>query len=438
MNSLYDQKPRITDIFSRLLWLILPLVLVACSEGNDEADLRLDSQSYAYNNEGAYASVLKDCVLTGTVSDSCTLETLPFIGQEGSSDISAIMDRVLVTHSWMGLRFEEMLHQLPDDLLPLFGSTTAIFIGSYLRPSYYSTLNGAIHIDPNFLWLTRQEKATISQQRDPRQDFGAELQFDAFRRFVRDQNNAWESYSLSDSSEREHQDILLSLARVLYHELSHANDFMPHSELSGLDSSLRVIDAIDSVRENWVYRTLVANQPLNSDFLKSLARVRYRNNPPSEEEKSAEAEYVGALMQNDGANYFYGYYTDREDLAGLFEAVMMKLNFDVDMDFAFVTNPGGASPRCSEYVVGWGVRGRLGDPLVASRARLVVNRILSDTQRVESMLNEQALMTQQYMRPGDDWCSNLILDDVSVGASQKAHEKTSDTMILRESNGLLD
>lgn len=410
-----------------LLCLTL-VVMAACSEsGEEELDLREDAQSYAYNRAGVYSDVLKDCVLVGTVAASCTLETLPVLGQLGTPEPAAIMDRVLVTHDWMGERFEEMLGELPADLLPLFGSTTAIFIGSYVRPSYYSTLNGAIHLDPNFLWLTRAEKATISRSQDPRQEYGAELQFDAFRRFVRDQNYAWRTYSLADQSERDLSDIKLGLARVLYHELAHANDFLPYTEIGALDSKLKVIEAVDSVRESWVSNALTSEQPLNASVLKSLALARYRNDPPSTEEKTIDAAFAGSLMQNDGANYFYGYYTIREDLAGLFEAVMMKVNFDIDMDFAFVSNPDNTDVQCSDYIVGWGVRGRLGNPTVASRAAYVANRILQDPAPVESMLNEQS-MIEQYMRPGDDWCENLILDDVAEvspdGEGQKSISRT--------------
>ncbi|MBX2882237.1 MAG: hypothetical protein KTR32_19980 [Granulosicoccus sp.] len=412
-------------------------LLGACSESRDELDLRTDSESYAYKRDSEFSDVLKGCVLAATVADACTLDTLPFIGQRGAPDPANIMERVVVTHDWMATRFEEMLHLLPEDLLPLFGSTTAIFIGSYVNPSYYSTWNGAIHIDPRFLWLSREEKATISRKPDPRLEYGADLGFDAFRRFVLGQNNAWRNYSLTDESERQHADIRLGLSRVLYHELAHANDFMPHTVLGSVDTSLKVNSAVNSVRDSWVSRALSAEQPLNSDLLKSMALVRYRNNVATAEEQLVDAAYAGSLMQNDGANYFYGYYTEREDLAGLFEAIMMKLNFGVDMDFAFVSNPETDDPDCSEYVVGWGVRGRLGNPLVASRAAFVAERILADPQRVEAMLGEQA-MTEQFMRPGDDWCENLILEDVSEVSSDKSSIHSGDMMRLREADGQLD
>jgi len=411
-------RPGVRLLLPSALWLMV-VALSGCSAGDAEpAGLRTDSRAYAYDVDGSYADVLKRCVLVQSIADSCTLAELPVLGHSGTPTRDDIMQRVLLTHDWMGIRFGKLLEQLPDDLLHLFGATTAIYIGSYVRPSFYSTLNGAIHLDPDFLWLTEAEKATISREQDFRSSFGAELEFEAFRRFVRQQRYAWQFYPLDSNEERSYVDIRLSLARLLYHELAHANDFMPHTVWASLDSSLKFFDAVDSVRDQWVSAALSAEQPLNSSELKGLAKVRYRNDTPTEAEKSAAADYVGALMQADGANYFYGYFTEREDLAGIFEASMMKLHFAVDMDIAFVTKPEVDNPICADFLVGWGARGRLGNPHVAARARFITQRILSSASAVEALLDDLAL-EEQFMRVGDDWCDNLVLDTAADTTPQR-------------------
>ena len=251
----------------------------------------------------------------------------------------------------------------------------------------------------------------------------ADLQFEFFRRFLRGQNYAWNNYSLSDESERSIEDIVVPLARLLFHELAHANDFLPHAQWSRVDRSLKFIDAIDSIRAHWVSDALQGQLPLNSQELIALADVRFRNATPTQEQTEVTSEYAGALLQNDGANYFYGYLTPREDLAGLFTAVMMKQHYDVDTDIAFVDKPDSEEPSCADYLVGWGVRHRLSNPTVIERTRFVVDRLLQNPAQINALLD--GLSEQEvFMREGESWCANLYLDNAASGPSEDSLRST--------------
>ena len=72
------------------------------------------------------------------------------------------MERVVVSHDWMGVRFEQLMRRMPTDLVELFAPVTAIVIGSDVRPSFYSSFRGTINLDPGFLWMSVPEKQTIS------------------------------------------------------------------------------------------------------------------------------------------------------------------------------------------------------------------------------------------------------------------------------------
>jgi len=105
--------------------------------------------------------------------------------------VADILDRTLVSHEWMGQRLEELLTTLPDEILLLTRSLTAIVIDDDIRPAYYDVNTGAIYIDPNFLWLTVEEARTINPQDDFRSEFTRPLNFRSFFRYVKDDEQAY-------------------------------------------------------------------------------------------------------------------------------------------------------------------------------------------------------------------------------------------------------
>ena len=66
---------------------------------------------------------------------------------------------------------------MPSYLLPLFRSIRAVVIANDIRPAYYSASRGAIYLDPDFVWLTPEEGAVVSDEPDYRSKFGVDLQY---------------------------------------------------------------------------------------------------------------------------------------------------------------------------------------------------------------------------------------------------------------------
>ena len=194
--------------------------------------------------------------------------------------------------------------------------------------------------------------------------FGDELNFIDTWRYTKDNDFAFPSWSLNNDVERNVDQMSMALLRLLYHELAHANDFMPPTELAGLSPSLSVLQALESVANNWVSNELYDDSPANSQLMVNLADARFRTGEPSETQKTFSAEFVGSEHANDVPNHFYGYSTRREDLAMMFEAVMMKRNFDIEMDIAYLDIPTQSDPSCNDYKVGWGKRNLIGSALV--------------------------------------------------------------------------
>lgn len=372
--------------------------------GGSDPDM---SDVSVYVTDSPYVEVLKDCVLAADVASLCSMETLPLIGYDSPDPtVADVMDRVLVSHAWMAVRFEEALNQLPADMLALFKGLTGIVIDSEIRPSYYSRHNAVIHLDPAFLWLTNAEKATISQAEDYRSDFGNDLQFVDLWRYVKDSDYASTYYPLDGPETRVINDIIYRLSRLLYHELAHANDFLPPALQSTLDRQLTPYAAVVALEDEFVATRLDQFSPLTSTEWYGLGQVLFRGEIATIAQKSYTASLVGSYFEDDVASETYSYSSIHEDVAMLFEEAMMKYHFDVDRDIAFTDRPLSADPGCDDYLVQWGVRNRLGEATVKPRAEWVVGELLPESDlsvffagfpEPTSMSNDQG------------WCENLTL-----------------------------
>ncbi len=384
------------------------------------SDIRDVDDLFVYRPDSPYAAVIKECALVETADEACTLETLPFITQ-ATPDFTKddIMDRLLVTHDWMGERFETLLRDAPDNMIPLFGSLTSIVIGSTVRPSHYWTGTGGIQLDPSMLWLSLEEKANVSIAEDYRSDFDKDLQFWEVKSMRIGDSPAQQYFSLSDRQERTLKDLEIPVYRLWYHELSHAVDYLPSASVATLDSSLAPARALDNNSQFFLSPQLYLDLPLYSQTLYDLGQVRFRGETATEEQKNLSPSYVGSEMAIDGAAEFYAYNTWREDFATLYTAAMMKNNFEIDYFTAFVAKPANEeSYNCSELTVGWGLKNRLADALVAPRAKWVMESIYGPNPQIDNLFANK-LGEAVPMIAGLDWCSNR--DGVTTfAASQKS------------------
>lgn len=391
----------------RLAGLSLALSLTACGSSGGSNDILDENQLYAYRSDSPYAAVLKDCALAKEIVDTCTLQTLPFIAQQNSEFTRAdIMNRLLVTHDWMGERFEALLNDAPEKMIPLFGSLTSISIGSTVRPSYYWAGIGGIRLDPAGLWLTVDEKANVSAEEDYRSGFGDGLQFWFFETLRNGNQPAINYYSLSDDSERPYEDIKVPMYQLLYHELAHAVDFLPAESIPSLNASLNPAQAL-TLNENFFLSPRMYNDmPLNSQVLDELSQVSFRGVTATDVQISYQPDFLGAEMANDGASRYYGYYTQREDFATLFAVAMMKLDFNLDSYVGFVNKPANLeSYFCSELLVGWGQKNRLADALVQPRAKWALEQVYGQRTEFDNFFAENASQLKD-MVPGVNWCDN--------------------------------
>lgn len=390
--------------------LVLFGLISACGGGGDgEPDSQVTEGIYEAVTPAVagapYAPVLADCAFNESRDDSCTLERLPFLGQEtGGVTVDKLMERVVTSHPWMAQRLREVLQTLPAPALEMTRSLTAVVIGSKIRPSFYTTATGAIYLDPEYLWLTQAERATISDEEDYRAGFGNALQFVALWRYVSGNDYAYYSYPSNYAHPRTIDEIRLPVARLLFHELTHAGDFMPPAALAGLARNQTLKQAIEAQRGHRISDELVARDPLTSSTWTSLADVLYRGSTASSAQRAMTPSEVANAFAPDRASDAYNYSTQFEDIAMMAEEALMQFHFGVERDIAFTNRPTNSAASGDDYIVAWGQRGRFREPRVAEAAQFVLQRLLPGT---DYSAQFASLPAPVAMRTGESWTRNL-------------------------------
>ncbi|WNO08922.1 hypothetical protein [Teredinibacter sp. KSP-S5-2] len=416
--------------------LIFILLVSACGGGGGSGSKALASNSSSspsqqadlfdiqtYKSTSPYAADIPNCVRVEEVNNSCTLTTLPIIGKDSLGNtptVSQIMDHVAVSHDWMAIRFEQILQALPTEMLYLFNAVTAIVIDADIRPAYYTGVTGAIYLDPAYLWLTVEEKRTINPKADYRSGFSNDLNFRVLSHYIKNGAPLRLSGSLTDSSTRTLDQVVPIFANLLLHELTHANDFLPPATHDSVAVNKPVSTAILENQANWLSSQLYQTSPLNSTLLKELGQVMFFGEQATNFQKALTPEQVGEAFETDHASDDYAYATEREDAAMLFEEAMMRYFFGYERDIAF-TNASN-SVYCSDYIIKWGARNRLGDQDVKARAQFIADAILPN---INLDLFFQDYVIAESLPLNMTWCG-LTSQNKNNSSTQ---QKTSPTKI---------
>jgi hypothetical protein len=390
------------------------------------------SRTYAYRPAGPYAGVLVPCTFDanlqyfGAGTNACPMATLPFLHQTTNGavpTVGQIMDRVVVSHDWMGQVFEEFLTtQANDDLKRLFNGVTAIVIGAHVRPSFYYAATGAIYLDADNFWLTPEQRDVIDEAPDFRSEFDKDLQYSTAWRYTTfdpalgGTRSIFLTFKPTDRIVRPQSYLLAEAGWLLYHELAHASDFLPPSQRSALSTSQNstVWGFIGPRYSAGILPSdqLNATYPLLSQEMFGLADVKYRGLTATDLQKSYSPAVVAGFFAPDRATDDYSYTrfpgsAPREDLAMVFEEFMMYRNHQWRRDMA-ITDKITSTTTGSTLTVRWGQRGRVGEVSVKPRTQFVVDRLAPwVTSADPNAVNNVPAPIQ--MRPGESWTSNLTL-----------------------------
>lgn len=395
---------------------------------------------HPYRAVSAYAGVLVRCAYDIGLyyqdsgrNNLCSSATLPLLQAEAGPgaipSVAQVMDRVLVSHDFLGANFEQFLltQDTHGDFRRLLAGVTAIVLGSHVRPSYYTPGTGAIYLDANNLWLTPEQRDVVTEVPDYRLAFADGLNYSTFGRLVKNNAYARRSFPANVRISRSQDELVLELGRLLYHELAHAGDYFPPAE--------RNLDPALSIWANVVGRlnarvlasdVLAAQYPLSSVEMKGLGQVLFEGATATEVEKAYTAADVGRFFGADRASDDYAYAisgdnNSREDLAMLNEEFMMSYRHGVRYDIAF-TDVYVDGMTSSQLIVGWGERGRIAEPAIKPRIKLVL-------QRIEPWIDPAAvdgLPAPVQMKVGASWEANLAPGALPSAAARQSARQIDD------------
>jgi len=393
---------------------------------------------FLYNSYSSAGQKLVDCVYSNnaTYSNSCTFAQTPLIAQVTTSPtVDDIMDRVVVSHQWMGDQFKKFLETYDNehhDFKNLLRATTAVVISYDIRPSFYHPYTGAIYLDPSDLWETPAQRDTINQAPDYRAAFGSDLQFEMPWRYVK--NNEYANYysPLSYRLSRELSNSLYDFASLLYHELAHANDFFPSTNWATYASSTTFYTAVNSVYNAQEIQSdyLQSTYPLDELYadggtndLTKLGQVRFQGASVTESQKAYTPDDVANMFKTEGAPQFYSYSSTREDYAILFDGFMMQARYNVLRDVA-------VSDQDYDEIF-WGQRGRIGEEWIKPRVEFVTTRVLPELTLAPELV--ESLDSPTSLDITKSWRDSLVIESqnkTNIAAQILKINKTRDPRLI--------
>jgi hypothetical protein len=375
------------------------------------------SRVYAYRAASPYANVLARCVYeaslryTGANANVCALSTLPFLAQETKGEtpsVEQVMNRVVVSHDWLGRNFENFLRtqDTRGDFRRMLNSVTAIVLGTQVRPSFYYALTGAIYLDGDNFWLTPEERDTVNEAPDFRSNFDRELQYGGLWRYVQNNQSIFVFFDPRSRVTRSVDYLQNESGWLMYHELGHALDFLPPSQYGSLNNS---ISAWANIAPRYSARQLTSDvvpaaYPLTSTVMLDLGQVKFQGAATTAAQRAYTPLDVAGFFSTDTATDEYSYSTRREDTAMTLEEFLMSHRLGIRRDKA-ITDKITSSTTASTLIVRWGQRGRIGEPAIKPRAKAIVQQLVPwvDPLEVDKLLPPIA------MRSGESWSANLPL-----------------------------
>jgi len=375
-----------------------------------------------FNLDSKYSDGLKHCVYSHTFNVPCSMNKLNLIGQDFTlPTVDQIMDRVVTSHPWMAENFRKFLIEEDPhgDFKKLLRSVSAIVISFDIRPSFYWAGTSAIYLDAEDLWLTPEQRDVIDVAPDYRSAFGKELNYLMPWRYVKDDDYASSHYSKKSRFTRTIKDLVPDLGSLLYHELAHANDTFPSSTLSSVTGT-SVYNAFQLRKGNTIADKLTTAHPKTSTEMMALGQVNFRGATITDAQKAYTPDDVANFFSHDNAPTEYAYSSIQEDVATLFDAAMMSARYGIERDEAVISLK-DADDSSKSYIISWGQRGRVTDPVVMPRSKFVFDLIFPE---LDSDTFYGALPAVRAFTVGDDWISVLEFEKTS-SAPQKARGTTT-------------
>lgn len=367
-------------------------------------DFIMTEDMHAYNPASPFKTEIERCVYSNRIParPDCTFSVLPLIGSETlRPTVQDILDRTLVSHTWMGDSFKYYLENsiTGSDMLNLLRGVTAIVISYDVRPSFYWAATGAIYLDANNFWQTPFERDTLNDQPDFRSDFGNDLNFSFFWRYTNNNDYYPQGrYPKSERQPRNFKDLEASISWLMYHELAHANDFFPATAWQTISPNVTPLTYFQNNGAN--SDELARLYPLRSSEMHALAEVSFGGQSADVQQRHYRGVDIETFFTPDISPSYYSYYTVREDFATLAERFFMLYRLGAEADIAIVDGQTN-----DDFIVIWGQRNRITDPALRERTAFAVSRVYPELGNISEL--QDNLPSAGLMDPAKGWFGNL-------------------------------
>ncbi len=318
---------------TKLILLMSLLIITSCGGNKAASDPHADVVTQnldiftngkvllAANSSSPYASAMLDCALDKS-GENCSPKKLPFIGMANQNITpQSILDRTLVSHSFMATTFKKFLEDLAnDDLLYMFSSVSGVVLTDEISSSFYTIRTGMIYINANFLWKDEKEKSLLTFKEDTRGSSAPRKDFEMSHFY---QKNGKRYNAGLYSTTRTQDDISELLTRVLYHELAHSMDYFPPKEnIEILDSNETYIDLAYKKYDNSNSASDLLGYA-KGDEVYFYANYYFYDELIEDKIPEMDTYIFMRDFKPSNAIAFYSYTSNKEHLAMLIEAYMM-------------------------------------------------------------------------------------------------------------------
>ncbi|MDO9182629.1 MAG: hypothetical protein Q7U04_09485 [Bacteriovorax sp.] len=367
------------------------LLIVGCSKsesipGDHGAISALENKSFfeevgavkPYRTNNPDTAKMNECIYADTNEKSCTVSSLPLIGlSKNQITVDDILDRTFISQDFLGETFKQVLLRLNPEILQMFGAVSAVVISDKVNPSFYYSVTGTIYLSGRYFWRNAEELKLLNQVKDFRAEMGLPLQFAFNHDYI---INGKSITSRADRNTQTYDEMAIVTARLLFHELTHANDYFPRRfyKSSNIDIS-KTYQKI--AHDRFVTLQLASDQEVSkvsSAKLSHIGQILFQGAKASAEDSSILADDIISEFKNDVASDSYAYSNSKEDYAMLAEEALMLHYYNISRYTFIIKYPEAyfTPPQDFSYPIVWGEKSRVLEPNIKPRAYLAVENDL--------------------------------------------------------------
>jgi hypothetical protein len=259
----------------------------------------------------------------------------------------------------------------------MFGSVNAIVISDKINPSFYYANSGAIYLSGTYFWRNANEYEIVSQSKDSREGAGLPMQFIFDHDYIK---NGKSISSRAQQNFQSYDEMAIKTSRVLFHELTHANDFFPSSlYASDMENKTKSYSelASDHYDKKLISSMNLPSKP-TSKKLSNIAQVLYFEKEAGQDVRSMLAEEVVEEFRKDVVTDEYSYSNHFEDLAMCAEESLMLYYYNIPRYVVVIKLPKSdfIPPENYVYQIIWGEKSRVLESEIKPRAFYAVENAL--------------------------------------------------------------